>query len=144
LRWRLRASAIDKGSTISHTSLLLVVLQRSPARSVATHHQGRGWFPTGKDLNYEDFSWVNGKGHCAEMTLNDPLEGHSSVTVERIELNTANDGELIRGPWTFEFEVPDPYPTNFREHFFLGAWVHKQGSLALFTFLILVDGLPTS
>jgi hypothetical protein len=68
----------------------------------------RGWFPMGKDLNYEDFSWVDGKGHCVEMMLNDPLESHSSVTVERIELNPANDGELIRGPWRFDFEVPGP------------------------------------
>jgi len=34
------------------------------------------------------------------------LAGSSSLTVEQVELNPASDGEVIRGPWTFEFEVP--------------------------------------
>jgi hypothetical protein len=66
----------------------------------------RGWFPTGKDLNSEDLSPVAGEGNCLEMLLNYSLEGRSSVTVEQIELYPANDGEVVRGPWRFDFEVP--------------------------------------
>jgi hypothetical protein len=62
---------------------------------------------------------VAGRGHCLEMLLNVPLEGRSSVTVSEIEgiiprCPSGNDeacakrDRTIRGPWTFEFEVPAP------------------------------------
>jgi hypothetical protein len=104
---------VNQKDTANGITLTLERVTNSPGRPEAVicfepQNDVRGWFPMGKDLNYEDFSWVAGKGHCLEMMLNDPLEGHSSVTVEQIELNPANDGELIRGPWRFNFEVPGP------------------------------------
>ena len=99
---------VNQEDTANGITLTLERVTDSPGRPEAVicfepQDDVRGWFPTGKDLNSEDLNW---KGNCVEMLLNDPLEGRSSVTVEQIELNPANDGELIRGPWRFDFEVP--------------------------------------
>ena len=50
---------------------------------------------------------VAGEGDCLEVMLSDPLVGPSSVTVAQVEFNPASDGDVIRGPWTFEFELPE-------------------------------------
>src|SRR5215207_608284 len=62
-------------------------------------------------------------GKCQKLMLEAPAEGHTSVEVKRLEgepdcpYNNAKDFEecyekigykTIRGPWRFEFEVPDP------------------------------------
>ena len=52
---------------------------------------------------------------CWSMVLGDPVSGRSSVTVTQIwgipQTEEASrkdeDGPQIRGPWTFEFDVPD-------------------------------------
>jgi len=66
----------------------------------------RAWYPTGEDLAIEAPSPVAGEGDCLRIPLSRPLDGPSSVTVEQVELNPADDGEVIRGPWRFDFEVP--------------------------------------
>jgi len=68
----------------------------------------RGWAPAGEDLAVGDLIPVAGEGDCLRVPLSRRLDDPSSVTVEQIELNPANDGEVIRGPWTFEFEAPGP------------------------------------
>ena len=50
---------------------------------------------------------------CWSLTMGDPVEGRSSVTVAYIHgiprsaSDPDEDGKEIRGPWTFEFEAPD-------------------------------------
>ena len=56
------------------------------------------------------------KGGCWSLTLEEPAEGRSSVTVTEIwgpprteqAAQEDEDGKKIRGPWTFEFEAPAP------------------------------------
>ena len=56
------------------------------------------------------------KGDCWSLTLEGPVEGRSSVTVTELfgypetarAAQKDEDGEQIRGPWTFEFEAPAP------------------------------------
>ena len=54
------------------------------------------------------------EGNCWSLTLGDPVEGHSSVTVAYLEYGEGIPGEdpryyrKLSGPWTFEFEAPDP------------------------------------
>jgi hypothetical protein len=103
---------VNQKDTANGVTLTLERVTDSPGRPEAVicfepQNDVRGWFPIGKDLNSETLKWSR-SGHCVEMMLNAPLEGHSSVTVERIEFNPASDGELIRGPWRFDFEVPGP------------------------------------
>ena len=53
-------------------------------------------------------------GNCWSMGLGDPVEGRASVTVTEIwgipqtaqAAKEDEDGPQIRGPWTFDFEVP--------------------------------------
>ncbi len=53
-------------------------------------------------------------GNCWAHTLDEPVEGSSSVTVAYIDglprdpSDPDQDGKRIRGPWTFEFEAPAP------------------------------------
>ncbi|CAA9467635.1 MAG: hypothetical protein AVDCRST_MAG02-3301 [uncultured Rubrobacteraceae bacterium] len=55
-------------------------------------------------------------GGCWSLTLEEPVEGRSSVTVTELfgyprtaqAAQEDEDGKQIRGPWTFEFEAPDP------------------------------------
>ena len=55
-------------------------------------------------------------GGCWSLTLEDPVEGPSSVKVTELlgypqtkqAMQEDEDGKEIRGPWTFEFEAPDP------------------------------------
>lgn len=72
----------------------------------------RGWVPGGRDLGFEYFKPVAGEGDCLRMPLSRPLDDHPSVTVDQVEINPfcpscAREEDVIRGPWTFEFEVPD-------------------------------------
>ncbi len=54
------------------------------------------------------------EGDCWSLTLEEPVEGRSSVTVTEIlgyprtarAMQEDEDGQEIRGPWTFEFEAP--------------------------------------
>ena len=56
------------------------------------------------------------EGDCWSLTLEDPVEGPSSVTVTELfgypqtkqAMRGDEDGKQIRGPWTFEFEAPAP------------------------------------
>jgi len=55
-------------------------------------------------------------GGCWSLTLEEPAEGPSSVTVTELfgypktarATQGDEDGKQIRGPWTFEFEAPGP------------------------------------
>ena len=103
---------VGEEATASGITLTLKRVKASPGRPEAVvclepTDGVRGWFPVGKDLGFEAPKSVAGEGDCLEMLLNDPLTGPSSVTVEQIEINPASDGPLTRGPWTFEFEVPE-------------------------------------
>ena len=60
---------------------------------------------------------VRGLGDgCWSLTLDEPVEGRSSVTVTEIlgyprterAMQEDEDGKEIRGPWTFEFEAHRP------------------------------------
>ena len=56
------------------------------------------------------------EGGCWSLTLEDPVEGPSSVKVTDLfgdpraekAMQGDEDGRRIRGPWTFEFEAPAP------------------------------------
>jgi hypothetical protein len=56
------------------------------------------------------------RGGCWSLTLEEPAEGRSSVTVTELfgyprtegAIQGDEDGKEIRGPWTFEFEAPQP------------------------------------
>lgn len=54
------------------------------------------------------------KDGCWSLTMGDPIEGRSSVTVAYVHAfprsasNPNEDGKKIRGPWTFEFRAPEP------------------------------------
>lgn len=67
----------------------------------------RGWYPAGEDLAMEGTSQVAGGRDCLRIPLRRPLDGSSSITVEQIELNPLK-GEVIQGPWRFEFDGPGP------------------------------------
>lgn len=55
------------------------------------------------------------EGDCWSLTLEDPVEGPSSVKVTELlgypqteqAMRGDEDGKEIRGPWTFEFEAPE-------------------------------------
>ena len=73
----------------------------------------RGWVPGGRDLGFEYFKPVSGEGDCLLMPLSRTLDGRPSLTVEQVEINPfcpscAREEEVVRGPWTFEFEAPGP------------------------------------
>jgi len=109
-----RVVEVNEKATADNITLKLERVTDSPGQPEAVicmePREGvRSWFPGGGDLSYEGFKWLKGEGDCLEMVLrNGPLAGPSSLTVEQVELNPASDGEVIRGPWTFEFEVPEP------------------------------------
>ena len=109
-----RIVEVHRKATVGGITLTLERVTYSPGQPEAVicmePREGvRGWFPGGRDLSYEGFRWMKGEGDCLEMVLrNGPLAGPSSVTVEQVELNPASDGEVVRGPWTFEFEAPAP------------------------------------
>ena len=55
------------------------------------------------------------EGGCWSLTLEDPVEGRSSVTVTQLfghshaaEAPRGEEEKRVRGPWTFEFEAPAP------------------------------------
>ena len=104
---------VDEKATASGITLTLKRVTDSPGRPEAVvclepAHGVRGWYPIGEDLNFEAPGQVAGEGNCLEVLLNDPLDGPSSVTVEQVELNpVSKEEEMIRGPWRFEFEVPE-------------------------------------
>ncbi len=66
----------------------------------------RSWLPIGEDMAFQVSRPVKGEGDCLLTPLRHPLDGRSSVTVSDIEINPL-EGEVIRGPWRFEFEVPE-------------------------------------
>jgi hypothetical protein len=104
---------VDRKATASGMTLTLERVTDSPGRPEAvlcleSRDGVRGWFPIGEDLADEGPTPAAGDGDCLRVPLSRPLDGPSSVTVEQIELNPADDKELISGPWTFEFEAPDP------------------------------------
>lgn len=73
----------------------------------------RGWVPGGRDLGFEYFKPVSGEGDCLLMPLSRPLGGRPSLTVDQVEINPfcpscVREEDVVRGPWTFEFEVPGP------------------------------------
>jgi hypothetical protein len=109
-----RVVEVNEKATADRITLKLERVTDSPGQPEAVicmePREGvRSWFPGGRDLSYEGFKWLKGEGDCLKMVLrNGPLAGPSSLTVEQVELNPASDGEVIRGPWTFEFEVPEP------------------------------------
>lgn len=113
---------VDQQDTAGGITLTLERVSTSPGRPEGVFcfdppDADLDWYPTGGDLEFEGGP-VAGKGHCVEMLLNVPLEGRSSVTVGELEgippCPSGNDEvcqkkeRLIRGPWTFEFEVPAP------------------------------------
>ena len=103
---------VNKKDTASGITLTLERVTDSQGRPKAVVCLGlpdgaRGWYPSGEDLSSEAPSQVAGEGSCLQMLLNDPLAGPSSVTIGQIEFNPASDGELTRGPWRFDFEVPE-------------------------------------
>lgn len=104
---------VNQKATASGLTLALKRVTGSPGRPEAVvclepTDGVRGMFPIGGDLSSETSGPVAGEGDCMEMLLKDPLDGPSSVAVEQIELNPGGEGELIRGPWRFDFEVPGP------------------------------------
>ena len=105
---------VGRKATASGVTLSLERVADSPGRPgavlclVEPRDDVRGWFPVGRDLAAEAPSPVAGEGDCQQVPLSRPVDGPSSVAVEQVELNPANDGEVINGPWTFEFEVPRP------------------------------------
>ena len=71
----------------------------------------RNWSPYGKDMRVSSYEPVAGEGNCLRAGLGRPLDGRSSVTVDQIDINTwwaEGPHGVIRGPWKFEFEVPEP------------------------------------
>ena len=113
---------VDERDTAGGVTLTLERVSNSPARPQGVFcfdppDDAHDWILTGGDLAFEGGP-VPGKGHCLEMLLNVPLGGRSSVTVAEIEgiphCPSGNDEvcakkeRTIRGPWTFEFEVPAP------------------------------------
>jgi hypothetical protein len=114
---------VNERDTAGGITLTLERVSNSPGRPqgvfcFAPPDNEHDWFLRGEDLAFEGGP-VAGRGHCLEMLLNVPLEGRSSVTVSEIEgiiprCPSGNDeacakrDRTIRGPWTFEFEVPAP------------------------------------
>ena len=103
---------MDRKATDSGITLTLERVTDSPGQPEAVvclrpTDGVRGWFPSGGNLSLEGSKPIDGQGKCLEVMLNDPLVGPSSLTVAQVELNPASDGDVIRSPWTFEFEVPE-------------------------------------
>lgn len=98
---------VDRTATASGTTLTLERVTDSPGQPEAvlcleSRDGVRGWFPVGEDVGSVAPTPVAGEGDCLQVMLNHPLDGPSSVTVPQIE----KDGEVIRGPWRFDFEMP--------------------------------------
>lgn len=108
---------VNEKDTAGGITLTLDQVTDSPGRPAAViclepQDGVRGWFPSGRDLISDSTGPVAGKRNCYEMLLDDPLDGRSSVTVTHVEVNPmcpscAREEEIIRGPWTFEFEMPE-------------------------------------
>jgi hypothetical protein len=103
---------VNRKATASSITLTLERVTDSPGRPEAVlcleaRRDVRGWVPAGEDLALEAPDPAAGDGNCLQVMLSRPLDGPSSVTVQQIELNPANDGDVINGPWTFEFETPE-------------------------------------
>ena len=104
---------VNQKATASGVTLTLERVTDSPGQPEAVlclepHPEVRGWVPGGEDLAVEAPLPVAGEGDCLQVPLSRRLDGPSSLTVEQVELNPADDGEVIRGRWTFEFEAPGP------------------------------------
>lgn len=100
---------VDQKVMASGITLTLERVTDSPGQPEAviclkSRDSVRSWYPVGRDLATEVPSPVAGEGDCLEVLLDDPLNGPSSVTVAEIE----KEGEVIRGPWRFDFEMPGP------------------------------------
>lgn len=101
---------VDQEDTASGVTLTLEQVTDSPGQPEAvvclkSQERMRGWIPSGRDFATDAASPVAGEGDCLEMLLSDPLNGSSSVTVA--EIYDPFEREVIRGPWTFDFEVSD-------------------------------------
>lgn len=108
-----RVLAVGQKDTAGGVALTLERITDSPGRPEAvvcleSRDGVRGWYPAGEDLAIEEApSPVAGKGDCLQIPLSRPLDGPSSITITQIETDPAEDGQVIQGPWTFEFDVPD-------------------------------------
>jgi hypothetical protein len=81
-------------------------------------HQWMPWLQHDGDSTGEVRSAPQNLGEgCWSLEMGAPVEGSSSVTVAQLEgmprADTLPDGntfrpKIIRGPWVFEFEAPDP------------------------------------
>lgn len=76
---------------------------------------GWGYFPVlAREDTDDGGSMEDLGGGCASMTLEDTVEGRSSVTVSHLNYLEGEVGEdpiypsELAGPWTFEFDAPAP------------------------------------
>lgn len=102
---------VDRSATASGITLTLERVTDSPGQPEAviclkSRDSVRGWLPIGEDMGPEVSIPVNGEGHCLQTPLRRPLDGRSSVSVAKVQVNPL-EGKVIRGPWTFEFEAPE-------------------------------------
>ena len=100
---------VNRKATASGITLTLEQVTDSPGQPEAvlclkSQDRVRGWYPIGRDLATVAPRPVAGEDDCLEVLLNEPLNGLSSVTVA--EIHNPTEGEMIRGPWTFDFEMP--------------------------------------
>lgn len=120
----LPAVEVDQKATKGGVTLTLERVLNSPSRPQAIvcfdpPNEDYEWRPSTAPTGFqrEEPLPVRGLGGgCWSLTLEEPVEGRSSVTVTELfgyprtegAIQGDEDGKEIRGPWTFEFEAPAP------------------------------------
>ena len=110
--WPATVVEVNREATASGITLTLKRVTDSPGQPEAvvcleSRDDVRGWLPISEDLGQKISKPVAGEGHCLRTPLRRPLGGPSSLTVAKVQVNPL-EGEVIRGPWTFDFKVPEP------------------------------------
>ena len=115
------AVEVDQDVTTKGITLTLERVLNSPSRPQAivcfdppTPNEDYLWRPSTAPTGFqreEPLPVQDLKGGCWSLTLEEPAEGRSSVTVTELfgyprTMQQDEDGKQIRGPWTFEFEAP--------------------------------------
>jgi hypothetical protein len=115
---------VGQEETVEGITMTLERVLNSPGKPQAVvcfepPDDGHLWRPSTAPTGFqteEPLPVERAEGDCWALTLEDPVEGRSSVKVTELfgypraekAMQGDEDGRRIQGPWTFEFEAPAP------------------------------------
>ena len=115
---------VGQTETVEGIAMTLERVLNSPGKPQAVvcfepPDDGHLWRPSTAPTGFqteEPLPVERAEGDCWALTLEDPVEGRSSVKVTELfgypraekAMQGDEDGRRIQGPWTFEFEAPAP------------------------------------